>query len=391
MDNLISVIVPIYNVERYLRKCIDSIMSQTYQNLQILLIDDGSSDQSGNICEEYARLDRRIEVVHKKNGGPASARKTGIALARGEYVSFVDADDYIDAELYQRLLEDILVSDADIVHSGCIIENNGLIRKNNKYKTGIYDLADSHAEFIKTYILKMNSNVHMDHNVFSKLFKTDLVKVSDEIVPASQKRGEDLLLVCSCILNSNKVFLDTRAGYHYVMRDNSITHCYHMESAIEFGVLYDCLISLFKKYNVLDDVRRELTIYFKNEYLNLLSQVSKCVLIPRYEFADIASIRGKRIVLYGAGKVGQNYYAQMCKYDEIKIVAWADRDFKKFNYNYKEVVGKDTILNFDFDLLIIALLDETVAGSVKKEFIDMGIAENKIVWKEPLKVLDTEI
>lgn len=391
MNYLISVIVPVYNVEKYLRKCIESILNQVYKNLQIILVDDGSTDQSGEICEEYKLIDKRIEVIHKENGGPASARKAGLALADGQYTGFVDADDYIDSDFYQVLLEDIIGSGADLVHGGYISENNGSAVLNNMYETGTYELTGVQAEFIRIYILKIDSNVHMNHNVFPKLFKTELVRLSDTIVPDFQTRGEDLLLVCSCIMNSKKIFLDKRAGYHYIMRSNSITHCPCIESTIEFGILYKLLIHLFSQFGVLDIVRMELAVYFKDEYLNLLSQVSKGVLIPRYEFADISKIKGKKIVLYGAGKIGQNYYTQICRYDEIKIVAWADKNYSKYHLDYKEVIDKSLILDYDFDLLIIALLDDSVAMAAKEELMGTGIPENKIIWKRPSKILDTEI
>lgn len=390
MDFLISVIVPIYNVEDYLRKCIESIMNQTYKNLQILLIDDGSSDQSGIICEEYALLDNRIEVVHKKNGGPASARKAGIALARGEYIGFVDADDYIDANFFQNLLNEIIESAADFVHGGYIIESNGIETTCNSYETGIYELEDAQVEFIKTYILKMYSNVHMNHNVFSKLFRADLVKTSDTIVPASQTRGEDMLLVCSCILNSKRIFLDTKAGYHYVIRNNSITHCNQMESVIDFASLYKCLINLFEQYGVLEQIRKELATYFENLFLDLLSLVSKCALIPRYEFPDISDISGKKVVLYGAGKVGQNYYSHICKYPEINIVAWADKHYDNFHYDYRRVIDKESIGDYDFDVLIIAVLNESIAELIKKELMQIGIPEDKIIWRAPSPITSIE-
>ena len=100
---LISVIVPVYNVEKYLAKCIDSIIAQTYTNLEILLVDDGATDSSGAICDEYAQKESRIRVIHKENGGLSDARNRGIAEARGEYLGFIDSDDYIDVDMYELL------------------------------------------------------------------------------------------------------------------------------------------------------------------------------------------------------------------------------------------------------------------------------------------------
>lgn len=387
---LISVIVPIYNVENYLKKCIESIINQEYRYLQIILVDDGSLDRSGDICDEYALVDERIEVIHKENGGLVSARKHGLALAKGEYIGFVDGDDYIDPTFYQRLLAKIVESGADFVHSCFISEDNAVEVVNNPYEPGIFDLSDIQAEFIKNYILQLDGDLHMDHNLVSKLFKADIIKKSYLEVPDFQSRGEDMLAVCDCILNCKKIYLDTKAGYHYVMRNDSITHCNNIEGIIDFASLYKCLMNLFGKYGVLETLREELGIYFKDTFLDFLSLASKHMIIPRYEFSDIDSIKGKKIVLYGAGRVGQGYYAHICKYDEIKVIAWADKNYERFHYDYREVISSDAIVDYDYDLLIIAVMKESLAETMKKELMQIGISESKIIWRKPSKILDIE-
>ena len=111
---LISVIVPIYNVEKYLEKCIESIINQTYRNLEIILVDDGSLDNSGAICDEYAKRDKRIRVIHKENGGLSDARNAGINVAKGEYIGFIDGDDYIDVSMYEKLIEALIANNTDM-------------------------------------------------------------------------------------------------------------------------------------------------------------------------------------------------------------------------------------------------------------------------------------
>ena len=118
MKDLISIIVPIYNVEKYLNKCIESIVNQTYENIEIILIDDGSNDNSGIICDEYAKKDNRIIVVHKENGGVSSARNKGLKIAKGEWISFVDADDWIEQIFCQTLLNKVTQEQADIALCG---------------------------------------------------------------------------------------------------------------------------------------------------------------------------------------------------------------------------------------------------------------------------------
>ena len=114
MEKLISIIIPIYNVEKYLKKCIESVINQTYKNIEIILINDGSTDGSGKICDEYAIKDKRIKVSHNENGGVAVARNKGIKMSTGDYIVFVDSDDFISNEYCEKMLEAVLRNNADI-------------------------------------------------------------------------------------------------------------------------------------------------------------------------------------------------------------------------------------------------------------------------------------
>lgn len=387
-EYLISVIVPVYNVERYLNKCIESIIHQEYKNLQIILVNDGSIDHSGEICDKYAQSDKRIEVVHKKNGGVVSARKEGLALARGNYIGFVDADDYIDADFYGELLRIITESDVDFVHTGYVTENKLSEQFRNQYEEGICDISDSQIEFIKAYIFGANNGLHMQHNIVSKLFKADLIKRSHASVPECLTRGEDMLCTCSCILNSKRIYLSLESAYHYITRTDSATHCNSIENIIDFGVLYKSFKDLFREYGVLEDVRKELKLFFEDFFISFLSLELRYRNISLYEFPAINMIKGKRIILYCAGKVGQDYYGQMRKYDEISILAWVDKHYEKYNFDYKRVIGTDSLRNYEFDYIIIAVLDKQTADSIKKELIGMGIHEDVIIWEKPGKVLE---
>ena len=129
MNSLISVIVPIYKVEKYLRKCVESILSQTHTNLEIILVDDGSPDNCGAICDEYAKQDARIKVIHKPNGGLSDARNAGLDIMTGEYVAFVDSDDWIGPRMYETLLQMLKLFQADIAIGGVAdeLEQNGKV------------------------------------------------------------------------------------------------------------------------------------------------------------------------------------------------------------------------------------------------------------------------
>ena len=144
MEGKISVIVPIYNVEQYLRKCIDSIINQTYKNLEIILVDDGSWDNSPRICDEYAKRDNRIKVIHKKNGGLADARNTGLKMITGNYISFIDSDDYIEKTMYEKMIKVILKYNADIIECNLNYKyGNQLITMTEGYKTQEFNRKDA--------------------------------------------------------------------------------------------------------------------------------------------------------------------------------------------------------------------------------------------------------
>lgn len=383
---LISVIVPIYNVEPYLKKCIESIINQTYKNLQILLVDDGSTDQSGAICDEYARKDKRIEVVHKENGGLVSARNAGLCRARGEYIGFVDADDYIDSGFYQELLRDIMESNVDFVHAGYIIEDCFSKKICNQYNQGIYEIAGKQADFIRTYIFQVDSDLHMQYGVVSKLFKAELIKKCYAMVPVSQVRGEDMLCTCLCLLHSDRIFLDTRAHYHYLMRSESLTHRNEIEDMIILANLYQCFIRYFGEYGMLSVVRDEMRRYFKDLFLGFLSLTLEGETLPLFKYGNVSGIRGKRIALYGAGMVGRDYYAQLSRYEDIEIVVWADKNEKACDY--KKVTGKEHLLEYSFELLILAVLNRDLAETITSELVEMGIPENIIVWEKPRRLAD---
>lgn len=137
MDHpLISVIIPVYNVDKYLRQCLDSVINQTYKNIEILLIDDGSTDDSGKICDEYAGNDARITVIHKENGGLSDARNTGIESMHGQYVSFVDSDDYIDLHYIETLTNAAVSTKSDVIMASYIKVSDNYIDRGSKCKAG---------------------------------------------------------------------------------------------------------------------------------------------------------------------------------------------------------------------------------------------------------------
>lgn len=216
MKPLISVIVPVYNVEPYLRKCLDSIVNQTYKNLEIILVDDGSTDNSGIICDEYANKDNRIKVIHKANGGLSDARNKGLDIVKGEYTGFVDSDDYIAEDMYEYLYNFAIENDLDVAMcASCDVYQNKKIYPKN-FESIILDKKEKIIENIF-----VNQHGGSGIGVCNKLFKYNVIK---NIRFDFGKTYEDVYFALKWIGNTNKFGRDSEVKYYYVQREESITH-----------------------------------------------------------------------------------------------------------------------------------------------------------------------
>lgn len=214
-DDLISVIVPVYNVEKYLHKCINSIINQTYKNLEIILIDDGSTDNSGKICDEYALKDNRIKVIHKENGGLSSARNAGLDICSGDYIGFVDSDDYIAEDMYEYLYVNFKKNNADVAM--CNFYNVFENRIEKSFSINDFDLSEQ--ETMLSINLKYAYNAFIA--VWNKLYKKTIIK---SIRFPLNKCSEDSAILIDWILKTKKMSYTSNASYYYVRRVNSLSN-----------------------------------------------------------------------------------------------------------------------------------------------------------------------
>lgn len=213
-QDLISVIVPVYNVKKYLPRCIDSIINQTYSNLEIILVDDESNDGSSEICDEYGKKDSRIKVVHKKNGGAADSRNEGLKLAKGDYIGFVDSDDFIYEDMYEYLYSLIKENKADM--SVCRYDMCKEGESNNeKEKRSNSDIVVISRETAMEYVL---GDIEIKSFVWDKLYRRELF---DDIRFLKGKKMEDMDIVYRLIHNCNLIVMGNEIKYNYVQRSGS--------------------------------------------------------------------------------------------------------------------------------------------------------------------------
>lgn len=214
MDDLISVIVPIYKVEKYLKKCVESILEQTYSNLDIILVDDGSPDNCGNIIEEFRKKDERIRTIHQKNGGLSDARNSGIKIAKGKYIVCIDSDDWIEKDMIEVLYNDIINTNSDISVCEFVEEDDFQnILSTKKYTNEIIEFNSKEAlkSLIKQDILT--------NHAWNKLYKASLFEGVE--YPKGQLM-EDVSTTYKLFEKANKIVYQNTSLYHYIQRGTSI-------------------------------------------------------------------------------------------------------------------------------------------------------------------------
>ena len=270
--DLISVIVPTYNVEKYLDKCIDSIVNQSYKNLEIILVDDGSSDKSGEICDKWGRIDSRIKVIHKENGGLSDARNIGLDVANGEYISFIDSDDFIEKDFYVYLKDLSEKYNSDIVECNFVKAYESKLNEFEFPKNDFESITitDSYGA-LKIYTsfdddISTNSVV-----VWNKLYKSEIF--NDIRFPVG-KTHEDQFTMYKILSKATTFVTSSEVKYGYFQRENSIINKKFSEKRLEIFSAYDEVISFLHKMNY-----TELEEKFQRRYLQtLIDFVDKAVL-----------------------------------------------------------------------------------------------------------------
>ena len=289
---LVSVIVPVYNIADYVEKCVQSIVSQTYTNLEILLIDDGSTDGSSNVCDELSLIDPRIRVIHKDNGGVASARNRGIQEAKGDYLSFIDGDDYIDADMIESLVELSITKKADIAYCRYRYITENLNTDSRSDEKPIITVC-SGIEAVRYCLLhKPGFDLYAWDGLYSKSVICEFLK--DVLY-------EDQVFTVEVMLKSTTVVSISTKKYNYCIHENSLTTGSTMHQKVDdWGKVIDIL------YDQLKELDKETIEAFNNRclrnYIDLLS-----ISVLRFNGEDFSSICDK--AKYYARKVYCNNIA----------------------------------------------------------------------------------
>ncbi len=375
---LISVIVPVYNEREFLNRCVESIISQSYSNLEIVLIDDGSTDGSELLCDDLSKKDNRIIVFHKKNEGLICARKSGYLLSHGEYISFVDSDDWIDTNMIEEMASLSSECLADVVISGASFSYDSReFVKCNSVKPGIYREDDLKELKKKLFCGENYFSLPVLPYLWNKLWKRSVLEKNLLSVNDGITVGEDVAIGFQTILDSNCVAVTKESFYHYRQLESSMLNSGKDsdEEAKNARMLYDYLCDKASEKGYLDVLRSGLKRYcihqlFTRAYEKINFKMGCKGCFPYADHID------KPLVIYAAGALGRAVY-EYAK-PRFKVKAWIDSNAEYISsLGYPVVTVDKADLNSD-DIVIVAVFVERIAQEIKKTLSYRGVKEENI-------------
>ncbi len=283
---LLSIIVPVYNVEPYLVKCLDSLLAQRISDYEVILVDDGSTDNSGAICDKYAAQNAVFQCIHKPNGGLPSARKAGFQISRGQYVTFVDSDDWISPDMYAAMCGVIPDTRADIVicdYTAVMPDREVVCR--TPFAPGFYDKARLEQE-IYPYMIYSGTffKYGIAPSLCNKLFRRDLLQSHLMHVPDNIVVGEDALASYSCMLEADSMYILDKSFYYYRSNPSSVSRCsIPFKRLSENHIVFDTLQSVIDTA-AYPHMQRQLDYYYVYQSLLALTLVYKGMLLAGQDF-----------------------------------------------------------------------------------------------------------
>lgn len=390
-NKLLSIVLTAYNTESYLDECFQSIINQTYKNLEIILVDNGSTDKTGEIIDRYAAIDSRIRPIHKEHGPVETGWKTGILAATGEYLQIVDSDDYIDLDYCEQLVDSM--ADCDFVMADYKRVKNGKVSEQQEGMPKGYYRSKEKLElfYSKIFTGKNPYTGGMSAFPWNKLYKR---RILQEVI--NELRYEDSVnfehvMVYSYVPKCAAIGVTNINGYYYRQRGGSSSVVLKPHILNGFDAFYNCLLRIIDMYPNPEILRSGMQKWFFSHVMCTLG-VHLCFLkenqFKHDVFPYINILANKRIALYGSGDVGKAYYSQIMKNHFCEISMWVSKssgkEYKE-GYNLRPV---SALLEDSYDYVVIAVEKEKVGNEIKQELIDMGVDANKLLWRKPLELMD---
>ena len=380
----VSIIVPVYNAEPYLERCINSLINQTYKKIEIILVDDGSTDGSLNICRQYEKEDARITVIHQENTGQNAARMKGLSYSQGECISFIDSDDWVESNMYECLLKLYEEYECDLVTSGMYVDYLNGKKSSTRYdllEQGLYLDLEKDVFPVMLYDFK-KQRAAIDGHLVNKLFKAEKIKEVFAKIDTRMIVAEDSFVLYMYCLLCNSMYISKECFYHYDMKPGTTSNTSDDRLLNNTYIVYQNFMKIFSKYKkpyVLIRQLKPFILYLESRNLELLYSINLNAQ-GQWRFGFSEEVYDFKIVIYGAGICGQALYHQfIASGKEQNIVAWVDKEGSKKSDECLYPIEYPQVLETkEFDYLLIAVVDEKLADNIAMKLVgEYGINREK--------------
>lgn len=382
MNDTVSIIIPVYNYEKYLRRCVDSVMLQDYSPIEIILIDDGSTDSSPEICDDYAERYDNVYCIHQTNSGVSTARLNGVRKATGAYVAFVDADDWIDcnhiSDMVSKFSEEI-----DWVAAGAIrYWDYGGCEEKNRLAEGYYKTQAEKGYLLSNMLCEVYPfSFGITPFLWNKLYRKNILMDVLERIDNGVYIGEDVVINCLYALRTRGVYLSDECTYHYIEHRDSSKLVRKNDYFEKASRLYIAIYNEFAKHELSTKLLSQLDQYFCMVIWSRNEDGAEMFSKVFFPFTDVRM--GERIILYGAGRTGQIFYHQVTSTGFCRIVSWVDKKPIEEWYSRDVHIDKpEDIKRHQFDKIVIAIRVQRVVDDAIKDLIKMGVPREKIITVE---------
>ena len=377
----VSIIVAAYNVEKFLPNCINSLIIQTFTNIEIIIVNDGSLDSSGNICDSLSKIDIRIKVIHQDNQGLVNARKAGLQLASGKYILFVDGDDYVEPNYCELLIKETIDFDPDIVIGGYIRNYRGrMISVKNNLPTGRYE----NEKMSLVWEKMIYTGEYFLHGIstysWGKLFKRDKLLSIQMSIPSDITIGEDAAVVYPYLSKCNNIVISEASNYHYVQHQSSMLKISSdINSEItKLSSLFVFLLNFFKNDKNYDNYVFQLKPYILSQLMIRTGGLIKTSTGEMYLLGYKIDIN-QTIAIYNSGTFGQKIYYRLLN-EGFKNIIWVDEDADLCNQDQLPVRYPNELLSNKIDKIFIASLNSLFIKRINNELIKLGFSKKLIYY-----------
>lgn len=387
----LSVIITAYNCDKYIQRCIKSVLNQMCESVEIIVVDDGSLDNTALICDKLLEQCSNARIVRKSNGGTVSARKAGLAVAKGDMVCFIDGDDWVDDNYCERMLAPYLQNNnIDMVSSGLFFDYSSKPLNNfvllDGTGEGCYDKKEIDEHILPNFVYDLETGTgSITTSVCCKLIRRELAIQAISKINEKLTIGEDGAFVLSLLMESKCIYFIHQAFYHYEQHVNSQNYKFEMESMEQLLLLKKNMYSIVDPTKKSSKIQEQIDYYIKAYLKDMEKSIfgidisSQVFCFPNMEIEN-----GSNIIIHGAGKVGKQFVKYAKKSGQYRLVAWTDKkSLEKFRRN-DEPCSINEIKSLHYDVVILAAVDEKVRKQMKKELMQYGVPEHKIISNKPI-------